>query len=112
MFEIRSKLWIEKDERKILGRGPVKLLEEVDAQGSLRQAALSMGMSYTKAWHMVAALETAYGVPMLSKRIGGASGGSSTLTPEARELIRRYRQMEAEAEQYLDALYRRCFEDL
>lgn len=81
---------------RFFGEGPCRLLHGVDELGSLRAAALSMGMAYTKAIALLRHAETALGFPLTRKTIGGRGGGGSMLTPEAREFLRKY-------EQYRDA---------
>ena len=51
---IRVYLYDENGER-FFGEGPLRLLHAVEETGSLRSAALSMEMAYTKALHLLAA---------------------------------------------------------
>ncbi|KXG78243.1 winged helix-turn-helix domain-containing protein [Thermotalea metallivorans] len=111
-MEIKWKIWIEKDQQKIFGRGPKELLLKVEKLGSLRQAALAMDMSYSKAWHLIDNLEKALGIKILDKKIGGAEGGSSLLTPEGKQLIAKYEQLETEAEKVILNLYQKIFDNL
>ena len=57
------------------GPGVAALLEEVREKRSLRAAAGSMGMAYSKAWRIVRAAEDALGYKLLSSTIGGRHGG-------------------------------------
>ena len=78
------------DGLRFFGEGPYRLLRAIEAQGSLRAAAQSMGMAYTKAFHMIQTAERETGFQLIQRAIGGRGGGGSTLTPQARELVRRY----------------------
>ena len=49
------------DGRRVFGPGPVDLLERVGELGSLRAAAIEMGMAYTKATRLVHDAERAFG---------------------------------------------------
>lgn len=109
MINIVSKIWLEKNGEKIFGKGPVALLLKVDELGSLRKAAFALDMSYTKAWRLITQLEAALDTPILDKRIGGAKGGSSKLTPEAKSLIERYARMEAEIDQAVAVIFKKYF---
>ncbi len=109
MMKLGSKYWLEYDGKKVFGKGPIQLLMAVDTLGSLRKAALSMNMSYTQAWHMIAALEDALGYKVLDKRIGGSKGGSSTLTPAARDLTDRFLAMESDLKEYEKKIYSKYF---
>ena len=79
---------------KCFGPGPLQLLELVARTGSLRTAAATMGMAYSKAWGMLNELESQWGFAMVARRPGGAGGGGSLLTEQAWDLIRRYRALQ------------------
>lgn len=75
---------------KFFGEGPLHLLKAIEETGSLRAAALSMGMAYTKALKILARAERALGFPLTIRTIGGKSGGGSSITPEGKEFLARY----------------------
>jgi molybdate transport system regulatory protein len=89
-MEVRTKVWIEQDGEVLLSDWRVALLEAVEATGSLAEAARRLDVPYRTAWHKLKALEARWGVPLLITETGGADGGRSRLTPQARELIRRF----------------------
>ena len=80
-----------KDE-KCFGPGIAQLLERVEEHRSLRAAAQSMEMAYSKAWTMVRRCESVLGFRLLNYATGGRGGGGAALTREARELLSRYRR--------------------
>lgn len=102
------KLWLENDD-KVFGPGPAQLLEHVAQSGSLRKAAAELDMSYSKAYWTLRAMEDRLGFALLTRTVGGASGGGSKLTPEALDLLTRYRALEAEAEMTLQELFAKHF---
>jgi hypothetical protein len=61
------------------GPGVAALLEEVREKRSLRAAAASMGMAYSKAWRIVRTAEEALGHKLLDSTIGGRHGGGGGL---------------------------------
>ena len=75
---------------KFFGEGPARLLRGVEETGSLRAAALSMNMAYTKALKLIRNAETALGYPLITRATGGRDGGGSTLTTEGKEWLQRY----------------------
>ena len=81
----------------MLGPGMVELLERVGSHGSIRQAAVSMGMSYRKAWLLIRGMEETFGGEVVSTATGGADGGGADLTPLGHKLIEAYRKVEAGA---------------
>ena len=75
---------------KFFGEGPARLLRGIAEKGSLRAAALSMEMAYTKALTIIKNAENALGFPLLIRSTGGKSGGGSKLTDEGAAWLERY----------------------
>ena len=92
-IQIRSKIWIERGGSVVLSEWRVSLLEAIDAGGSLRQAAEMLDVPYRTAWDRVKATEAELGIRLLETTSGGADGGGSQLTAEAREVCRRFRRV-------------------
>jgi molybdate transport repressor ModE-like protein len=108
-MELGWKVWLKNDENKIFGTGPKILLLKIEECGSLRKAATSMNMSYSKAWNIISNLEKSLGFKILHKYVGGVGGGGSTLTYEARELIKKYDEFEREVEENIKKIYKKYF---
>ena len=92
-FTVRSKIWLEADGHAFLGDGRYRLLEAVERKGSINAAAREMGISYRKAWSQLQAMEGSAPFPLLVRKVGGKAGGSSRLTPEARQLMKTFQQL-------------------
>jgi molybdate transport system regulatory protein len=94
-LEIRSKIWIERGNggNVVLSEWRVELLEAIDAHGSLSRAAEALDIPYRTAWERVKATEGEIGFRLLDSESGGQDGGSSRLTPQARDLCRRFRRV-------------------
>ena len=80
---IRVMLFDENGER-FFGEGPCRLLHAIEQTGSLRAAAQSMQMAYTKALGLVRHAEQVLGIALTEHKIGGKCGGGSVLTEEAK----------------------------
>lgn len=106
---MESKFWISKDGEKVLGKGPIILLKEVERFGSLSKAAKEISMSYSKAWSIIHRGEILLGFPLLESEVGGLSGGGSQLTSNAKLLIKNYENFLDEAEEYVEVLYNKYF---
>ena len=52
------------ENHRFFGEGPRQLLHAIDETGSLRSAALSMNMAYTKALRIIRDAETTLGFPL------------------------------------------------
>ena len=85
----RITFWDQKGE-KFFGEGPARLLRGIEVHGSLRAAALSMDMAYTKALKLMKNAEAALGFPLTTRTVGGKAGGGSILTPEGKDWLSRY----------------------
>ena len=83
---------IRMDDVKVFGPGIAELLERIDRCESIRTATMEMKIAYSKAWTMLRSCEAALSYPLIQRKVGGAGGGGSTLTPEGRSLLERYRQ--------------------
>jgi molybdate transport system regulatory protein len=92
-YAVRGTLWIECEKERFFGPGRVELLQRIDQTGSIRQAAADMGMSYKKAWDMIAAVNKQAMRPLVMTKAGGEKGGGSVVTDEARELIAYHAQL-------------------
>ena len=81
-----------------VGPGKADLLEFIGETGSISAAGRRMKMSYKRAWQLVETLNKAFDTPLIETSTGGRAGGGAVLTPLGREVLRRYRAMEAEAQ--------------
>ncbi|MCZ7562940.1 MAG: LysR family transcriptional regulator [Burkholderiales bacterium] len=92
---VRLRIVLERD--VAIGPGKADLLEAVEATGSIAAAARRMGMSYKRAWLLVDAMNRCFRTPLVAAAKGGEAGGGAALTPLGREVLHRYRTMEARA---------------
>ena len=96
-------------EEKCFGPGIAQLLERVEEHHSLRAAAASMDMVYSKARTMVRRCEGVLGFSLLTSATGGRGGGGAALTQEARTLLACYHDYRAQLEHYAQALFAKTF---
>lgn len=108
-MKLGFRIWLE-GEKKVFGDGPCDLLQRVERTGSLRRAAAEINMSYSQAWELFKTMEERLGFPLLNRQVGGSSGGGSTLTPQAKEIMGKYVKFREEAECVLQELYKKYFE--
>src|SRR5438067_3082067 len=86
-----------------LGPGMAQLLERVAEQGSIRSAAVSMGMSYRKAWLLIQEMQDTFNGAVVTTAIGGSDGGGAKLTEMGISLIKAYRRIESRAARAVEA---------
>lgn len=85
------------------GPGRAQLLEGIRDTGSIAAAGRRMKMSYSRAWGLVEAMNREFREPLVASAKGGASHGGAVLTPLGRDVLARYRRMQAAAERSLAA---------
>ena len=98
-------------EEKCYGSGIHQLLQLVEEHHSLRAAAQSMGMAYSKAWTIVRQCEAELGFSLLHSTTGGRHGGGATLTEEAKVLMAAYEHYCSRLRLAADELFRETFGD-
>jgi molybdate transport system regulatory protein len=81
-----------------VGPGKIALLEGIDRSGSLSQAARDLGMSYRRAWLLLASLNASFREPVAVTATGGRGGGGARLTRFGRELVRLFREFEQDTQ--------------
>jgi molybdate transport system regulatory protein len=87
-----------------IGPGKADLLQAIDETSSLTSAASRFGMSYKRAWTLIQELNAAFAKPLVETDKGGAGGGGGArLTRLGRRILRRYRNMEADANKAIRA---------
>ena len=89
-----SHLRVTLSETAYLGPGRADLLEGIAATGSISAAGKAMGMSYKRAWGLVQALNTGFGMLLVESSRGGATQGGATLTEAGRTVLAHYRGMQ------------------
>ncbi len=101
-YDIKYKIWFEKDGEIIMGMGREKLLKNIEKYGSISKAAKETGLTYKKAWSYIKAMEERLGEPLVETKIGGAGGGGSKLTPLAKRLIEDFDKVLEKVEKDID----------
>jgi molybdate transport system regulatory protein len=87
----KVRVWITFGDDTKFGDGRARLLELIDARGSLNKAAEELEMSYRNAWGYLKDLERAAGFKFVERAPGGGPRSGMRLTPTARRFLARYR---------------------
>lgn len=104
-MDLKAKLYLVDDGGKFMGIGVLWLMKSIAREGSLRQAALELGISYSKAYLMIGNLERSLGYPVIYRRKGGIEHSGSSLTPLGVEFVRLYDSFQKRAKAQLEAPY-------
>ena len=97
------------DNQRCFGPGIATLLERVREHKSLRSAAASMEMAYSKAWRIIRTAEEVFGCKLLDSTIGGRHGGGAVLTPQAERLLAAYNDYVAEVTAFSESKFNQHF---
>ena len=89
----RAALIVDHADGKVLGPRFVRLLEAIEATGSVRQATATVGLGYRHAITWIRRAESVLGYALVVRHVGGAAGGGSDLTAEGVRLVRSYRRV-------------------
>ncbi len=108
-LEIRSKIWIEAGGEPVFGRGRRFLLEAIDEQGSINQAAKEVDISFRKAWSHIKAMEERLGMKLVERHNGGRNGGGAVLTADARKFLKKYEALEKGIQEIVDKRFGSVF---
>lgn len=90
------------------GRGIVMLLDNIEKTGSIKKAAGSMGMAYSKAWKIITEVEREFAIKLLER--DGHRG--SSLSSQARILLDAYKSALEEIEEVTADAFKRHFREL
>jgi molybdate transport system regulatory protein len=101
-YKIKSKIWIEANGQILLGEGRVRLLKAIEETGSLSKAAKHLNMSYKKAWGLIDDVNSRAEKPVVTKNIGGKSGGGTVLTEHGKSLVKTFDKINESCWNYLD----------
>ncbi len=99
----------DEEKTRFFGHGVYVLLLGIRKTGSLRAAALEMGMAYSKAFRILKNAEEHFGFPLTCRKSGGAGGGGSALTEQAEDLLVRYEALMADCKQLSEQLFAKHF---
>lgn len=97
------------NETPAFGKGIVMLLDLIDQYESLSKAYKEMGMAASKAWKILHRAEEDLNVKLVESVSGGKNGGSSRLTQEGKEYVKRYHLFMDEIQLAADSAFQKYF---
>ena len=92
-LKLKSSQWIVDDQDKIvIGKGRMEILENIETTGSINQAAKKMKMSYKAVWSKIKATEKHLNIKIVhTDRKEG-----TRLSGEGKDLLKKYRRLKKE----------------
>jgi molybdate transport system regulatory protein len=78
-----------------MGPGKADLIEAIDRAGSISGAGRELGMSYRRAWMLVAEMNRCWRERLVDAQSGGGDRSGARLTDHGRQVLAAYRRLEA-----------------
>ena len=91
-WEFRPRWRVTRRGAIALGPGKADLLAAIGRTGSISAAARALGMSYRRAWLLVAAMNGCFARPLVATSPRRSAGAA--LTPDGRAVLALYRRLE------------------
>jgi len=99
---LRASVWVDTGGKPAINDAGADLLTQIDATGSLSQAARQLGFSYRRAWMLLDAMNTRWPAPLVLTATGGHRGGGAKLTELGHHVLGVYRDLQLQLEHLLD----------
>jgi molybdate transport system regulatory protein len=100
--KLRGKIWVQIGNTQALTEPAADLLEQIEACGSLSEAARRLRFAYRRAWLLLDGMNRAWPSPLVITATGGKHGGGARLTPLGRHVLHAYRDLQIQLEHFLD----------
>lgn len=94
---------------KFFGPGVAHLLKLIEKEGSIRKAAQTMEMAYSKAWKMLTHAHEVLGFALVETKAGGVEGGGTLITNQGRAFLKKYEEFERGLREQADLLFEEYF---
>ena len=101
-FHIRGHWWLEGPGGLEVGPGRAELLRRIAELGSIRQAAMALGMSYRQAWGQVRAMNESSPSPLVERQTGGTAGGGASLTELGQQTLALYEKASERCTRFME----------
>ncbi len=101
-FVLRGRIWVEVADAPTITEAGADLLEQIDALGSLSEAARRLRFSYRRAWLLLDGMNRQWPTPLVITSTGGRHGGGAWLTEPGRAVLRAFRDLQLRLEHLLD----------
>jgi len=99
---LRGRIWIDFRNVAAITEAGADLLEQIEATGSLSEAARRLRFSYRRAWLLLDAMNVRWPGALVTTAVGGKRGGGAKLTPRGRAVLSAYRDLQVQLETMLD----------
>jgi molybdate transport system regulatory protein len=103
---VKFRVWLEKDGKKLIGKGRVEMLRLIIETKSLKKTAERMGMSYRHAWGHMREMGKLAGGKVIESRRGGKGGAWTVVTPLGMEILMEYEKRYEKVKKNVDKYFK------
>lgn len=105
--------WLSsKDKTKILGEKLIKILKDIETEGSIQASAKKNNVSYRKAWGDIKKAEEILKFCITETKRGGKDGGKTILTEDGKNMLSAFDELEDEFEKAIYKIAKKFFHSL
>ena len=90
VFQLTADVSLFREGELFMSGTQLRLLKQVEKDGSIRTAAMNLKMSYQYAWHMLERINRLSPVPVVVRQKGGKDGGGCRITPFGLNLMQAF----------------------
>lgn len=87
-----SEFTIYRENEVFLGKIQMKLLKQIQLDGSINASAKNLKMSYQHAWHLINKVNQLSPLPVVIRQKGGRDGGGCLISPFGLRIMAAYEQ--------------------
>ena len=110
---LNYKFWLNtKTGEEILGEEILKILNDIEIEGSIQAAAEKNKVSYRKAWGDLKKAEEILKLAITEKKRGGKDGGTTKLTEEGKNMLTAFKELEEEFDKAIYKTAKKFFHSL
>jgi molybdate transport repressor ModE-like protein len=110
---LNYQFWLNtKTGEEILGKDILKILNDIEKEGSIQAAAEKNAVSYRKAWGDLKKAEEILKFSIIEKKRGGKDGGTTILTDDGKRMLKAFEDLEKEFDQAIYDAAKKFFHKL
>ena len=109
---VKSKVWLELDEKPFIGEGRLAVLRAIERHGSILKAAQETRISYRRIRGAIGDMEQAVGEKLVETRRGGKEGATARITESAKSLIELFENQQEGISEKVDKTFEKIFGEI
>jgi molybdate transport repressor ModE-like protein len=110
---LNYRFWLStKTGQDFLGEQLLKILADIESEGSISAAALKNNISYRKVWGDIKSAEEILKFAIVDKKRGGKEGGKTKLTEDGKHMLKAFEELSIEFDKSIYNIAKKFFHSL